>query len=111
MLHQSAHQLHTSRSARTASASHHPRSAHLQGRHVRASERRILVRAAEDDEAPSTSYQNSLEVTIKRKSKQVEAQLLELGMEALEERLSSATQNPAQVGQQQQHQVYKLLWF
>jgi hypothetical protein len=31
----------------------------------------------------------------RRKSKQVEAQLLELGMEALEERLSSATQNPA----------------
>lgn len=49
----------------------------------------------DDDEAPSTSYQNSLELTIKRKSKQVEAKLLELGMEGLEERLSSATQNPA----------------
>lgn len=31
----------------------------------------------------------------RRKSKQVEASLLELGMEGLEERLSSATQNPA----------------
>jgi hypothetical protein len=31
----------------------------------------------------------------RRKSKQVEAQLLELGMEGLEERLSSATQHPA----------------
>jgi hypothetical protein len=44
---------------------------------------------------PTTSYQNSLEITIKRKSKQVEAALQELGMEGLEERLSSATQNPA----------------
>lgn len=56
-----------------------------------------MTRAADDDDAPSTSYQNSLELTIKRKSKQVEAKLLELGMEGLEERLSSATQNPAQV--------------
>ena len=57
----------------------------------------VMVRAADDDEAPSTSYQNSLEVTIKRKSKQIEAKLMELGMEGLEERLSSATQTPAQV--------------
>lgn len=62
-----------------------------------AATRRVIVRAADDDEAPSTSYQNSLEVTIKRKSKQIEAKLLELGMEGLEERLSSATQTPAQV--------------
>ncbi len=55
------------------------------------------VRAAPGDgeDAPSTSYQNSLETTIKRKSVQVEAALKELGLEALEERLSSATQTPA----------------
>eukprot|EP00879_Flechtneria_rotunda_P029235 GHRR01031533.1.p1 GENE.GHRR01031533.1~~GHRR01031533.1.p1 ORF type:complete len:152 (-),score=34.88 GHRR01031533.1:413-868(-) len=35
-------------------------------------------------------------LTYRRKSRQVEAQLKELGLEALEERLSSATQNPAQ---------------
>ncbi|KAF8072570.1 hypothetical protein HT031_000230 [Scenedesmus sp. PABB004] len=52
-------------------------------------------RAADDEDTPSTSYQSSLEITIKRKSKQVEAALLELGMEGLEERLSSATANPA----------------
>lgn len=56
----------------------------------------VAARAADDEEAPSTSYQNSLQITIKRKSKQVEAALQELGMEGLEERLSSATQNPAQ---------------
>jgi hypothetical protein len=60
-------------------------------------QRYIAARAAggDDDDVPSTSYQNSLEITIKRKSKQVEAALQELGMEGLEERLSSATQNPA----------------
>lgn len=34
-------------------------------------------------------------LTFRRKSRQVEAALEELGMEGLEERLSSATQNPA----------------
>jgi hypothetical protein len=33
--------------------------------------------------------------THRRKSRQIEAKLQELGMEGLEERLSSATQNPA----------------
>jgi indole-3-glycerol phosphate synthase len=55
----------------------------------------VKAKGSDDDDAPATSYQNSLETTIKRKSKQVEAALQELGMEALEERLSSATQNPA----------------
>ncbi|KAI8464154.1 MAG: hypothetical protein J3K34DRAFT_441386 [Monoraphidium minutum] len=50
-------------------------------------------RDQDDDAAPSTSY-NSLAVTIKRKQRQLEAQLTELGMEALDERLQSATQVP-----------------
>ncbi|GBF99220.1 indole-3-glycerol-phosphate synthase [Raphidocelis subcapitata] len=45
------------------------------------------------DDAPSTSY-NHLSATIKRKQRQVESQLTELGMEALDERLQSATQAP-----------------
>eukprot|EP00775_Hariotina_reticulata_P009698 gene9698-9857_t len=48
-----------------------------------------------DDDQPVPSQHNQLEATIKRKSRQVEAALAELGIEGLEERLSSATQNPA----------------
>jgi hypothetical protein len=55
----------------------------------------VQAKGSDDDDVPTSSYQNSLETTIKRKSKQVEAALQELGMEGLEERLSSATQNPA----------------
>lgn len=47
-----------------------------------------------DDEPPKTPL-NALEQTIRRKQKQLEASIRELGMEALDERLQSATQMPA----------------
>lgn len=50
-------------------------------------------RDQDDDDAPSTSY-NSLAVTIRRKQRQVESQLQELGMESLDDRLQLATQAP-----------------
>eukprot|EP00955_Chlamydomonas_euryale_P111760 366088-Chlamydomonas_euryale.AAC.6 len=46
-----------------------------------------------DDEAPATS-QNALERTIKRKSEQVQSLLLEMGEEALEDRLQGSLQVP-----------------
>ncbi|EFJ49598.1 hypothetical protein VOLCADRAFT_104174 [Volvox carteri f. nagariensis] len=47
-----------------------------------------------DDEPPKTPP-NALEATIRRKQRELEAAIRELGMEALDERLQSATQVPA----------------
>ncbi|GLC35625.1 hypothetical protein PLESTB_000186800 [Pleodorina starrii] len=47
-----------------------------------------------DDEPPKTPT-NALEATIRRKQRELETTIRELGMEALDERLQSATQMPA----------------
>ncbi|KAG2500630.1 hypothetical protein HYH03_001397 [Edaphochlamys debaryana] len=47
-----------------------------------------------DDQPPKTPM-NALEATIRRKQRQLEATIKELGMEALDERLQSATSMPA----------------
>jgi hypothetical protein len=59
--------------------------------------RKIAARARgkDDDDDPIVLPPNLLEQTIKMKSKQVEAQLLEYGQEALEERLQGSLQVPA----------------
>lgn len=48
----------------------------------------------DDDDAPPTAI-NRLEVSIKRKQKEIESALMELGDEGIEERLKSAVENPA----------------
>ncbi|GFR47518.1 hypothetical protein Agub_g9140 [Astrephomene gubernaculifera] len=48
-----------------------------------------------DDEPPKLPSGNALEATIRRKQRELEAAIRELGMEALDERLRSAAQLPA----------------
>eukprot|EP00195_Chlamydomonas_chlamydogama_P012328 CAMPEP_0202904284 /NCGR_PEP_ID=MMETSP1392-20130828/28654_1 /ASSEMBLY_ACC=CAM_ASM_000868 /TAXON_ID=225041 /ORGANISM="Chlamydomonas chlamydogama, Strain SAG 11-48b" /LENGTH=159 /DNA_ID=CAMNT_0049591837 /DNA_START=129 /DNA_END=604 /DNA_ORIENTATION=- len=68
--------------------------------HVRKSAKQVACRAKRggepdgDDEAPATPI-NRLEATIRRKAAQVEAQITELGMEGLEERLKNSVAVPA----------------
>lgn len=91
------HMYHTGLQANHLVAGKHPvncRPCH--GHQVPLRCRRVFrVTAQQDgasDDAPSRA--NTLSVTVKRKQKQVAELLQELGMEALEDRLQSATASP-----------------
>lgn len=76
------------------SAQHHLRHVHTL-RHNRSSRASAARGDASDDAQEYQSNANSLSVTVKRKQKQLADLLQDMGMEALEDRLQSATASPA----------------
>ena len=56
---------------------------------------RVKAQNSNEDVPESGGKGNALSVTVKRKQKQMENLLQEMGMEALEDRLQSATATPA----------------